>query len=144
MSTQETKTKVKAMSAEEMTEMLNALKLSTDNLAINAESHAQTLGELDSRVTKVEGAAQKAPIEDIAAAVAAKPGILGGLRQASTTKKVVIGTVATAAIAGAAYGGYKGYNYLQDRKASSVLEVEAAPLISPAKKDAIQQGLGVK
>ncbi len=138
------------ISMEQLAEMMQNLEKKVDNSRVEIidrqEQTALNMQALDSRMTKLEGVQPKLDTEaKLEAAVeAVKPGLVGGFKQASTTKKVVIATVGTAAVAGAAYGAYKGYEYYQDRKQANLplLAVEAVPSVSPTKTDAIRQSLG--
>lgn len=138
------------ISMEQLAEMMQNLekKIDTSHVEIveRQEQTALNMQGLDSRMTKLEGVQPKLDTEaKLEAAVeAVKPGLVGGFKQASTTKKVVIATIGTAAVAGAAYGAYKGYEYYQDRKQANLplLAVEAVPSVSPTKTDAIRQSLG--
>lgn len=133
---------------DQLAEMMETMKNSQAEILAGQEKTALNLQNIDGRITKLEGVQPKldtdARLE--AAVEAVKPGLLGGLKQASTTKKVVIATVGTAAVAGVAYGGYKGYQYVQERKAQDLplLAVESVPSVSPAKADAIRQSIGSK
>jgi len=137
---------------ETLAEMMETMKANFDHshaeIVAGQEKTALNLQNIDGRITKLEGVQPKLDTEaKLEAAVeAVKPGLLGGLKQASTTKKVVVATVTTAAVAGVAYGGYKGYQYMQERKAQDLplLAVEAVPSVSPAKQDAIRQSIGSK
>lgn len=143
-------TKTANISMEQLAEMMQNLEKKVDNSRVEIidrqEQTALNMQALDSRMTKLEGVQPKLDTEaKLEAAVeAVKPGLVGGFKQASTTKKVVIATVGTAAVAGAAYGAYKGYEYYQDRKQANLplLAVEAVPSVSPTKTDAIRQSLG--
>ncbi len=138
------------ISMEQLAEMMQNLEKKVDNSRVEIidrqEQTALNMQSLDSRMTRLEGVQPKLDTEaKLEAAVeAVKPGLVGGFKQASTTKKVVIATVGTAAVAGAAYGAYKGYEYYQDRKQANLplLAVEAVPSVSPTKTDAIRQSLG--
>lgn len=133
---------------EQLGEMMETMKNAQSEILAGQEKTALNLQSIDGRITKLEGVQPKLDTEaKLEAAVeAVKPGLLGGLKQASTTKKVVIATVGTAAVAGVAYGGYKGYQYIQERKAADLplLAVEAVPSVSPVKADAIRQSIGSK
>ena len=146
MSTKTEKT-VKALSPEELSEMLEKISLSQEEILAKQDLSAKRMGSMEERLSKVEGSNTEKRLEDaIEAAAAAKPGMLSKFRQASTGKKAVIATAATAAVAGAAYAGYKGYEYYQERKAQGLplVAVEAVPTVSPVKIDAVRQGLGSK
>lgn len=143
MSTQkETKT---TFTLEQLAEALGKIEQSQTEILMGQEKTALNLQGLDQRLTMMEGQKPKLDNEAaVEAAVAAiKPGIIGGFKQASTTKKVVLATVGTAAVAGAVYGGYKGMEYYNARKAAGVplIAVEAVPSVSPAKSDALRQAL---
>jgi hypothetical protein len=149
MSNTKNETVKTTITMEQLAEMMQNLELkmatSHDEIVQGQEKTALNLQSLDGRMTKLEGMQPKLDTEAKldAAVEAVKPGLLGGLKQASTTKKVVIATVSTAAVAGVAYGGYKGYQYMQERKAADLplLAVEAVPSVSPAKQDALRQAL---
>lgn len=144
MTTKETK----AMTIEDLAKSIEEMKSGLQETLQGQERAALNLQNIDQRITKLEGNQQKVNTEEKleAAIEAAKPGLLGGFKQASTTKKVLIATASTAAVAGVAYAGYKGYEYYQDRKQANLplIAVEAVPSVSPAKSDAIRQGLGSK
>lgn len=143
---------VKTMTMEEMSIMLSDIKNGQVEVQSMIEKQALSLGALDQRVTRAEGSKVKVDAEEVLeaavdAAAAAKPGMLGKFRQASTGKKVLVATATTAAVAGVAYAGYKGYEVYQDRKEANLLTadittVEALPSVSPTKSDAIRQSLG--
>ena len=130
---------------EELAEALGKLEQGQQEILMGQEKTALNLQGLDQRLTKMESLQPKVDAEAAveAAVNAVKPGIIGSFKQASTTKKVVLATVGTAAVAGVAYGSYKGYEYYKDRKAAGVpmIEVEAVPSVSPAKSDALRQAL---
>lgn len=130
---------------EELAKALGKLEQGQQEILMGQEKTALNLQGLDQRLTKMEGVQPKVDAEAAveAAVNAVKPGIIGSFKQASTTKKVVLATVGTAAVAGVAYGSYKGYEYYKDRKAAGVpmIEVEAVPSVSPAKSDALRQAL---
>lgn len=144
MTTKETKT----ITIDELAKTIDEMKASLQENLQGQERTAINMQNIDQRITKLEGNQQKVNTDEKleAAIEAAKPGLLGGFKQASTTKKVLIATAGTAAVAGVAYAGYKGYEYYQDRKQAGLpmIAVEAVPSVSPAKSDAIRQGLGSK
>lgn len=152
MSNNSKETKTVTVTMDQLAEMMERLEKKVDDSRIELvdrqEQTALNMQSLDSRMTRLEGVQPKLDTEaKLEAAVeAVKPGLVGGFKQASTTKKVVIATVGTAAVAGAAYGAYKGYEYYQDRKQANLplLAVEAVPSVSPTKTDAIRQSLGNK
>lgn len=133
---------------EDLAAMMTKMEESQGEILMGQEKTALNMQNFDQRITKMEGTQQKVETEaKVEAAIdAVKPGMIGGFRQASTTKKVVLATVGTAAVAGIAYGTYKGVEYYKDRKAMDLplLAVEAVPSVSPAKSDAIRQVLGAK
>lgn len=145
MSTSKNET-VKPMTLEQLAEALSRMEQGQQEILMGQEKTALNLQSLDQRMVKLEGVQPKLDNEAAveAAVNAVKPGIIGGFKQASTTKKVVLATVGTAVVAGAAYGSYKGYEYYKDRKASNMplIAVEAVPSVSPAKSDALRQSLG--
>lgn len=148
MSTTKNETTKTTITLDQLAEMMETMKSSQAEILAGQEKTALNLQGIDGRITKLEGVQPKLDTEARleAAVEAVKPGLLGGLKQASTTKKVVIATVSTAAVAGVAYGGYKGYQYMQERKAQDLplLAVEAVPSVSPVKADAIRQSIGSK
>lgn len=139
------KNETKAPTLEQLAEALSRIEQGHQEILMGQEKTALNLQGLDQRMTKLEGVQPKLDNEAAveAAVNAIKPGIIGGFKQASTTKKVVLATVGTAAVAGAVYGGYKGYEYYKDRKAADLpmIAVEAVPSVSPAKSDALRQAL---
>lgn len=143
-----TKNEKPAMTIEQLAEMLEKMNQGMSEIHQGQEKAALNLQNLDQRMTKLEGIQHKVDTEErVEAAIeAVKPGVLGSFKQASTTKKVLIATAATAGAIGIAYGGYKGYEYYQDRKAAQLplLAVEAVPSVTPAKSDAIRQSLTSK
>lgn len=146
MSTQDSKAKqTQTITLETLAEMLQQTQNAQAELLGNQEKTAQTLLSMDQRITMMEGVQPKLDTEAKldAAVAAAKPGLIGGFKQASVTKKALIVTATTAAVAGAAYAGYKGVEYYKDRKAEGMplLAVEAVPSVSPAKVDAVRQAL---
>lgn len=148
MKNETTKNDKPEVTLEALMESIQNLQAAQSELLQGQEKTAITMQGLDQRMTKMEGVQPKLDTEaKLEAAVeAVKPGLLGGFKQASTTKKVVLATVGTAAVAGVAYGGYKGYEYIKERKAQDLplIAVEAVPAVSPAKTDAIRQGLSSK
>ena len=144
----ETKTLTMEQLAEMISKMSEKVEHSHSEIVQNQEKTAITMQGLEQRLNKMEGVQPKLDTEEkLKEAVnAVKPGMLSGFRQASTSKKVLIATVGTAAVAGAAYGTYKGVEYYKERKAMDLplLAVEAVPAVSPAKADAVRQGLGLK
>lgn len=140
------KNETKAPTLEQLAEALSRIEQGHQEILMGQEKTALNLQSLDQRMVKLEGVQPKLDNEAAveAAVNAVKPGIIGGFKQASTTKKVVLATVGTAVVAGAAYGSYKGYEYYKDRKASNMplIAVEAVPSVSPAKSDALRQSLG--
>lgn len=142
----------KVMTADEMSDMMDKILNGQSEILAKQEAVSRQVGDFEQRVTRIEGANAKQPAaealeEVLQEAQAAKAGVLGKFRQASTTKKVVIATVGTAAVAGAAYAGYKGFEMYQGRKEvqeQNILGVEAVgTAITPAKQDAIRQGLSI-
>lgn len=142
---QDKKTLTQTITLETLAEMIQQTQAAQQELLSNQEKTALNLQGMDQRMTKLEGVQPKldteARLEEAVAAV--KPGLIGGFKQSSTTKKAVILTLGTAAVAGAAYGTYKGVEYYKDRKAEGMplLAVEAVPTVSPAKSDALRQAL---
>lgn len=144
MSNKNETTKVE-ITMEKLAEMLEQTQKAQAELLSNQEKTAQNLLSMDQRMTILEGVQPKLDTEAKldAAVAAAKPGLIGGFKQASATKKALIVTATTAAVAGVAYGAYKGAEYYKDRKAEGMplLAVEAVPSVSPAKADAVRQAL---
>lgn len=137
-----------AVTMEDLAAALQKLELSQQEVLGGQEKAAVTLSNMEQRLSKVEGDVKTADnAEKLHKALEAnKPGIAQKFRHASTGKKAAIVTVAAAATAGLAYGGYKGYETYRDRKAAGqpLLSVNEVPSVSPAKNDAIRQGLGSK
>lgn len=130
---------------EQLAEMINQTQAAQAELLAGQEKTAVFMQNVDQRITKLEGVQPKLDTDAKldAAVAAAKPGLMGGFKQASGTKKALIVTAGTALVAGAAYGAYKGAEYYKDRKAEGMplLAVEAVPSVSPAKADAVRQAL---
>lgn len=146
MSTPDSKAKqTQTVTLESLAEMIQQTQAAQAELLGNQEKTAQNLLNMEQRLTMMEGVQPKLDTEAKldAAVAAAKPGLIGGFKQASTTKKALIVTATTAAVAGVAYGAYKGAEYYKDRKAEGLplLAVEAVPSVSPAKVDAVRQAL---
>lgn len=146
MSTQDSKAKnTQTVTLESLAEMIQQTQAAQAELLGNQEKTAQNLLKMEQRLTMIEGVQPKLDTEAKldAAVAAAKPGLIGGFKQASVGKKALIVTATTAAVAGAAYAGYKGVEYYKDRKAEGMplLAVEAVPSVSPAKADAVRQAL---
>lgn len=145
MSTQDSKKQTQTVTLEQLAEMIQQTQAAQAELLGNQEKTAQNLLNMEQRLTMIEGVQPKLDTEAKldAAVAAAKPGLIGGFKQASVGKKVLIVTATTAAVAGAAYAGYKGVEYYKDRKAEGMplLAVEAVPSVSPAKADAVRQAL---
>lgn len=149
MSTPNAKNTTKSTTVElSIEDRLSALELVTETLNRNQDRTAQAVGDLDQRILAA-GTAQTVQQTVEALAPEAKKNLLAGLKQTTTTRKVVIATVATAAVAGTAYGVYRGVEIYKDRKALNqmadvlnVAHVESPSTVS--KQDAIRQGLGVK
>lgn len=155
MSTQnnaKSNTQTKELTAENMAGLMDELRQGQLEVLQKQENMARAVSDFDSRLGKLEGnvtkqAAQETLEAAVETAQVAKAGVLGKFKQSSTGKKVVIATVGTAVVAGTAYGAYKGYEMYQGRKAvqeSNILGAEAlGSAITPAKQDAIRQGLSL-
>lgn len=145
MSTQDSKKQTQTVTLESLAEMIQQTQAAQAELLGNQEKTAQNLLNMEQRLTMIEGVQPKLDTEAKldAAVAAAKPGLIGGFKQASVGKKALIVTATTAAVACAAYAGYKGVEYYKDRKAEGMplLAVEAVPSVSPAKADAVRQAL---
>lgn len=151
MTTPNKNTAAKNMTSDEMAEMMQNILNGQQELLNKQETMSRTVGDFDSRLSKIENKTVQQPaaeaLEAAVEAQAAKAGVLGKFKQASTGKKVVIATATTAVVAGAAYAGYKGYEMYQGRKEvldSNIVNVDAlGTAITPAKQDAIRQGLSI-
>lgn len=137
---------------ENMQDMMQQILAGQTEVLQKQDNMARTVADFESRLNQMEGRATKQNAEEtLQAAVEkgeqVKAGALNKFKQASTGKKVVIATVATAAVAGVGYGAYKGYEMYQGRKEidnQNILGAEAVGTqVTPAKQDAIRQGLGL-
>lgn len=152
MSTNNAKTAKETVTADNMQEMLEKIINGQTEVLQKQDNMARTVADFETRLNRMEGNSVKQNAEETLQAAAeeaqaVKAGALGKFKQASTGKKVLIATAATAAVAGVGYGAYKGYEIYQGRKAidnQNILGVEAiGTSVTPAKQDAIRQGLGI-
>lgn len=153
MSTNTAKTTNKeTVTADNMAEMMEKILQGQTEVLQKQDVMARTVADFDGRLNKIEGSSAKQNAEEnlqaaVEQAEQIKGGALGKFKQASTGKKVIIATAATAVVAGVGYASYKGYEMYQGRKAiedQNILGVQAIGTpVTPAKQDAIRQGLGL-